>query len=484
MPDKTIQSSIPTALPPAENEPFTINEIIGQSPGWILHSGMTVLFLVVVIGVAMTFVLRYPDKIQAFGVITTVDPFKTIVTRTSGVADTVFVGHNELVQDNDPILYIENTADRVDVTLCMAQVDEFERSLNQSGSSIPGNILSLLYSWKDEFTLGPLQSTFASLTQQTREFRHFLRRDDYALKLDAISREIKEIQELNNVLEQEKALTEEEVVLSEKDVNRNRQLFDKGVISAREMERSQATHIGMKKSYLLKGNSMAQNRIRIAGLNQQKTDIQAARQEQTLLYRSRISEIILNLRNQYRQWKQQYYLEAPSSGRLQLSSGLTPGQTLPAGQSIGYVIPDETTGSEDNGVYNPKYGKVYVPSTGMGKLSPGNRSIIRLEAYPYKEYGTIDSRVAEIYPIPERQESGGRIYEIHLPLDSILITDYGYPIHYTPDMPIQVSIIAEERSLFNRIFGQLYILINQHTSLQIQDSSASYRYSPGPKNVN
>src|SRR5690606_27031199 len=106
----------------------------------------------------------------------------------------------------------------------------------------------------------------------------------------------------------------------------------------------------------------------------------------------------------------------------------------------------------------------YVPSAGIGKIEKGNRAIIRIDAYPYKEFGTIDSRVEEIYPIAEIQENGARIYELHLPLDSLLTTDYRHPIQYTPEMPVQVAIIAKERSLFERIFDQFLNLVKTHKS--------------------
>lgn len=498
MSNNTNSPSISLGQHHMENESFTVNEIIGQPPGWILRSGMTVLFIVVAIGISMTFVIRYPDKIQAAGVITTVDPFKPIISQSSGIVDTVFVRNQQLVIADAPLFYIENTADRKDVDDCMQQVDKLEQTLQTilPPYSIKSSDIfkvqedlavthetrpNILRNWKVHFTLGPLQTSFASLTRQVRELDQYLLRQDHILKLEAINREIAEIQQLNKVLEQERELSGEEVRLSGKDVERNQQLYDHGVISEREMERSQAGHLGLQKSYLLKGNNMAQNRIRIAGLRQQVTDILTHRREQILLYQSRISEIILNLRNKYRLWYRQYYMEAPARGRVQISSDLTPGYTISAGNSIGYVIPESVIQTNDQIRSNPKYAKVYVPATGIGKIRIGHRAIIRLEAYPYKEYGTIDTQVEEIYPIAEVVENGISIYEVHLFLDTALKTDYGYPIHYTPDMPVQVAIIAQDRSLFSRIFDQFLNLLNQHTIIQNRDNISSEQTSIEPE---
>src|SRR5690554_4540225 len=96
-------------------EHFTVEEIIGRSPGWIVHSGMTVLLIVLGIGIGMTILIRYPDKISSAGVITTTDPFKPLSVRSFGVVDTVFCENDAYLLEGDPILYIHNSADRRDV---------------------------------------------------------------------------------------------------------------------------------------------------------------------------------------------------------------------------------------------------------------------------------------------------------------------------------------------------------------------------------
>lgn len=433
-------------------EHLTVDEIIGNSPGWILHSGMTVLLIVVGIGVGLTFLISYPDKISSRGVITTTDPFKPLVTRSTGWVDTVFVTNGEVVKAGNPIIYIGNSASREQVDMVHALIDTLARD--------PAQVRMIQLAQVD-LSLGPMQNTFASLVQLHKEYQHYLHREDFQHKLEVIDREIEEINLLNQVLVQEKELSREEVLLSEKDLDRNEILFDQGIISERELERSQVAHLSVRKSFLIKGNNISQNKIRIAGLEQQKLDIHTNRQEQILLYQSRISEIILNFQNLYQSWFQQNYVIAPADGTIQLSSDMVSGQSVVNGKTIGFVIPTLESPMGRHTRANRMYAKVWVPSAGMGKINTGSRTIIYIDAYPYKEYGTVESHVEKIYPMAEVQQ-GQSLYEIHMPLDSNLITDYGYEIKYSPEMPIQVSIIATERSLFNRIFDQFINLLN-HT---------------------
>jgi len=435
-------------------EHFTVDEIIGRSPGWILHSGMTVLLIVIGIGVGLTILIRYPDKISSAGVITTTDPFKPLSVRSFGVVDTVFCENDAYLLEGDPILYIHNSADRRDVEVAVRIVDQIDLHLQE---------LSFINIPVQEYSLGPMQSTFAALMQLNAEYNHYLSRTDFDAKIKVIQREIEEIQLLNTILEQERSLSQEEIVLSQKDLDRNQTLFDHGIISERDLERSIAGHIGLRKSFLVKENNISQNRVRIAGLQQQKMDVRTARSERILLYQSRISEIIQNFRNTYNAWFQQYFVVAPAEGTIQLSSDIVPGQTVHLNEPIGYIVSTSFHKPQILPGFNAKYAKAWVPSMGLGKVKEGSRAIIHVDAYPYKEYGSIETYVEEIYSVPEIKQDQ-RFYEIHMPVGEKLVTDYGHEIEYNPEMSIQAIIIANERSLFHRIFHQFLNLINHHVS--------------------
>ena len=60
----------------------------------------------------------------------------------------------------------------------------------------------------------------------------------------------------------------------------------------------------------------------------------------------------------------------------------------------------------------------------------------------------------------------GKIYEISIPLDSILVTDLGKRINYAPELTAIVDIITEDKSLLSRILDQFISLINNHTSYE------------------
>lgn len=447
-------NQIPSGNPTFEGEEFGVDEIIGNSPGWILHSGMTVLLIVVSICIALSIVIRYPDKVKSSGIITTTDPYKTLYSRSFGIIDTVYADHKEFIWEGEPVLYIQNPANQEDVRKVLDLLTQMDL---QDYAVVDHPDLN------EELALGSMQSIYASLMQIYREYVHYLRRTDFSARIEVIDREIQEIHLWNDVLEKERALSKSEISLSQKDLDRNQILFRQGIISERELERSIASHLGIQKNYLLKANNISQNRVRIVGLEQQKVDVHAQRNEKILLYQSRIDELIHNFRNAYKIWYQQYFIIAPAGGMFQMSPDIVQGQTLEQGQSVGYLIPYLPDSIQHESRGNSRFARIWVASSGLGKIKKGNRVILHIDAYPSKEYGTLETFVQDIYPVAQMRENQP-FYEIHLPLYNELVTDHDYPVQYRPDMTIQAIIITKERSLFNRVFDQFLHLTNLHVS--------------------
>ncbi len=79
-------------------------------------------------------------------------------------------------------------------------------------------------------------------------------------------------------------------------------------------------------------------------------------------------------------------IRAPISGRLAECAALRPGSHISEGQQLGVILPQ---------------GKLEVvaefqPSAALGKVRAGQPAILRLQGFPWAEYGTIPARVAKV----------------------------------------------------------------------------------------
>ena len=90
----------------------------------------------------------------------------------------------------------------------------------------------------------------------------------------------------------------------------------------------------------------------------------------------------------------------------------------------------------------------------IGKIKTGQKAILRFDAFPYKEFGIVESKVGHISKVPGVDNSGQTVYEVQIPLEDHIVTDFSHTIKYKPNMTAQVLIITQNKTLLKRIFNQ------------------------------
>lgn len=101
-----------------------------------------------------------------------------------------------------------------------------------------------------------------------------------------------------------------------------------------------------------------------------------------------------SLRSNIAAWEQKYVLKAPFDGRVEFLKFIADGQFVEAGESIFGIIPKE----------NHIYGQVLLPASGAGKVKQNSKVVIKLENYPYMEYGYIEGYVSSISLVTQTQK--------------------------------------------------------------------------------
>lgn len=149
-----------------------------------------------------------------------------------------------------------------------------------------------------------------------------------------------------------------------------------------------------------------------------------------------------------RAWEQQYVLKAPFGGELEYAKFITDNQYVQSGEDLFSIIPRESEMT----------GQVILPSGGAGKIQVGCKVTIKLDDYPYMEYGSVEGVVKTISQVPQTQQAEqNRIntYMITVDLPEKLKTNYGQELKFKPDIGGTADIIVNERRLIERLFDNL-----------------------------
>ncbi len=439
-----------------------ITDLIGNAPGWILRSGISIVAIVTIIILGMSAIIKYPDKISCTGVLTTQRPPIAHIAQSNAIIDAVFVKDEYKVKKGEPIIYIENNASRNDVRKLTAFISAYKKSDKIKfvlRNDVPDNL-----------RVGEMQQLYASLELKYSEYRQVLRQSGVFQQIKTLGREMEKTKQLIASQEVERELFKRELGMVSNELSRSEKLHAQGIVSDADKDMAEGKLVQYQRQHENMTNGIIQNQIKI---DQLKLKSQNLKEERSGLVKSNqfaLSELINNLEGSYLQWKEKYLIEAEISGIVSLPQDVVLKMTLSVGQLICYVVPPEDpgqgppagrTGPISPQLKNQRYLKARSPALGISKLSEGNKAIIKLDAYPYKEFGSIIQQVSNISRLPFIAQEDQQFYEITVNLPDHLITDYGNQVEYRPEMSAQVDFITEDKSVLERILEQFISLVKQ-----------------------
>mgnify|MGYP001552254824 CR=1 FL=1 len=129
--------------------------------------------------------------------------------------------------------------------------------------------------------------------------------------------------------------------------------------------------------------------------------------------------------------------------------------------SIVFIYPDVVTApvtivSKQVHGLTSTIGIMQLPVKGSGKIKAGQHVIIKVENYPYIEYGTIKGIVEEIDSVPTTRGEGS-YYKTVIQLPDGPVTNYHKKLGDFQIMYGTAEIITNKRSLFSRFIKPLQL---------------------------
>lgn len=230
----------------------------------------------------------------------------------------------------------------------------------------------------------------------------------------------------------------------QKDLERNRQLRKDGVISAIDLEEKEKVLIQYRRQLENLPASMLQNNIRIEQLTAQQLQLRQQWTDDKTARLHALRQQIQALQGAITTWEQQFVLRAPAAGQLAFAPGLAAKNPVQAGSILFTVVPEHKT--------DPTLARSQVTTSGIGKIGKGTPLQIALDAYPEKEYGVLNTEVADIALIPVTDKEGQFHYEVTALLPDTLTTSYGKTIPLRQRMSGIATLITEDKSILERIF--------------------------------
>lgn len=417
-----------------------VNELLTAVPKWIIRWGVTIIFSIMMLILVLSFFIKYPETLPASVTVTTTNPPITLIAKTSGKIILLPVKNNQHVKQADVLMVIENPANYKHVLSVAALLDTFQTNLKFK-RSIPEMV------FYDSLQLGDISTPFLQFLKSYNSYKLFTETNPQQKEISIINNELETYSVLSAKYQIQENLSRQEFDLMEKDYNRFNSLLKNGAISTKEFEDKSRDYIAAKKNYENIKISNLNNKIIINNLEKNKLQLQLLAVQESEKYIQELNESIQHLKLQLETWEQTYLILAPFDGIVSLFNYWNVNQAIRQGDEVLSLVPAEK---------QEVIGKLILPLQNSGKLKNGQTVNIKLNNYPYQEYGMLRGVVRNISVIPQKQN-----YAVEVALPNQLVSTYNKKLEYKEEMQGQAEIVTEKLTLFNRIFYQFRKLMKK-----------------------
>ena len=418
-----------------------VEEIVGKSPSWLLRSGLMVILVFILLLLCGAWLFHYPDMIRARIEIFSENPPAHIVARTSGRLDRLFVQDNDSVTKGQPLAVIENTA-------CLEDVLKVRDELILNGKFFSSFDTLYYMPVSSGMNLGDIQPDYSSFQRLSTNYISFVRLGYYPQKIAALKKKVRMQQVYCERLRDQQKTLQREVQIAADQFVRDSLLFRKQVLALTDYKSSETAMLSVKFDLQEVQTDLAEGARDLIEMEQSETGAAKEFLEQTQKRQAGLVESYNNLRSRIRYWKRNFVLEAPTGGKVTFTEFWSRNQQIKEGDVVFSVVPS---------LANRIIGRVALPVLGAGKVRPGQRVNIRLDNFPYMEYGMITGTVRSVSLVPS-----GDNYIVEISLPQRLITNYHIPVKFSQEMKGDAEIITNDLRLIQRFFNPIKSVVREH----------------------
>ena len=418
-----------------------VQDIIDRMPG---KTGRIVAVIIIFIaGLLMFFgwLIEYPEKVSGPVSITARQAPVRLVANSSGKLR-LLKQSSDTVLENEIIAFIENPASLEDIR----KIEDF--LINNNPDSLflnPGFTVTVA-----TLSLGELSQSFYNFLNYLEKIEQYNKGKPFEKKIRSLSLLLKSQLELEEYYQRQLSTKEKTLQIAGKSIKRDSILYRSSAIAEQDIDRSSINYLGVLESShkMEEDNTSLKIQIDDTRHKLQMLNLEKAEAEQKLRidlitgYNELSAGICL--------WKLKYTFTSPINGTLEYLNFWRENDFINAGSDVFSILPSD----------NPILGQIYLPSQGAGKVAVGQDVIIKLDNYPYIEYGSVRGEVRSISNIANPTAGPGgqgliNTYLILIDLPEQLTTNYDVKLDFGYEIRGIADILIRKRKLIVRLFDNL-----------------------------
>lgn len=374
--------------------------------------------------------------VESHAVARPVSHMMKILSDRDGYIEKIFISEGQAVKKNDPLFLVRSK----EILTYQAKVDELRRAIPLTQQSYETRIASI----EDE------------LLQLEESHRKFISLKNLELEQNDLTLQ---------TIDSEEKYWRKEIALYSEDLDRVQTLYQKGVLSVRDLNfskvrvekaRTELEKITSKKLITSKQNAM---------IEEETAKATAEMRSRKRILEKQINNLRLELETTLNSMQNELAMNEKKLSRQDLPSA-------PQGSDVEKTVRAENPGLVSELIFRnvgdyvresdllctilpdnqPLYMDITVANKDIGFIEPGLPIKFKFDAFPYMDYGVLIGRVTSISPAAVESAGHGLVYRAQGELDDwqFIIDEQTYPVR--PGMTAVAEIITENKSIFSIIF--------------------------------
>ncbi|MNJ83702.1 Hemolysin secretion protein D, chromosomal [compost metagenome] len=409
-----------------------MNALLSSPPSWIVKSGSSLFFVVLILVVFLSWFIQYPDEITGEVVVTSSKAPIELSNQSYIQLKSLNVVENEEVKSGDVIAQFDLHAKTEDILKANVYLEKLGAFEGKFRSQIPVFDASLqLGTFQEEWT-----TLLAKVNEWNSKHSENISREESA----SIRREIAFREQLQTISAHRIKLSEGEYELIREQLAGSERLADQNAISGQTLTQDKRLHTQALQSVQAQKEQVLQNLIT---LNTLRKELLVLEHDERLKEAQKSLEIqisISTLKNGFQTREQHAVWIAPCSGRILFNKVLQVNQFYKAQEASIVIVPN---GSGYTAL-------AVISGNGAGKVKAGQKTFVELTDFPKTEFGMLEGSVQSITQVDKEGK-----YEVKISLPDHLKTTYNKQIPFKVQLKGKVKIITKNKRLLERFFEKL-----------------------------
>lgn len=423
---------LPAALEIQDSPPAPL----GRAILWTIMAFFTVAVIWSIVG-QVDIVATAHGKIIPSGLSKTIQPMEI------GVVRSIHVANGDVVTAGDPLIDLDTTISRAEQARVLGQL--VRARAERARLSFQFKLIGQKASAPPTF-IAPPDTPPPVIARQNQLLRSSLA--EHRAQVDALDQQIAQHRaELASARAQAAKLEQTLPLITER-AKGLKQLSDKGYGPRYDYLKVEAQRINQAQELAVQRARIDQLKAAVGESRKQRQALESGFRRTTLADLAKVNKTVASLEQEFvkaREHTELKHLAAPVSGVVQQLAVHTVGGVVTPAQALMVIVPEQETLEV----------KAWIANRDIGFVHEGQPAEVKVAAFQFTRYGTIDARLTDVSNDAIQDEKLGLVFAAKAALDRAFMNIDGKRVRLTPGMAVTVEVKTGQRRLIEYFLSPL-----------------------------